>query len=344
MKLLKLLAICVCLFCAINSISAQNKCSGSEIYSPKSCSGDEAAKEEIELFRLINEYRRQNNLPEVRESKALYLTANRHLMDINLNLKKLTHSWSDCDFDSNNNKTWNCIFDAPKKFDPAFTGSGYENVYFNSKGRFSPAEALDGWKKSPLHNAAILNLDSFKNNQWIAGGVAIEGQYANVWFISNNAGTANSLKKSDVKGIGVSFKDAVKNLTSVLSITPVSSTIDSEKWMGTSADKSVLLEVYGKPEKVTEAKFAIRIKLENAGSISPRSKNLLSIFLENVSPDWISRSKWLDEGIAKLSANPNSPAAAVRNEIIYELSVDKNNFLNLVVKPKPKTKAESVEY
>ena len=79
------------------------------------------------------------------------------------------------------------MFDAPKKFDPAFTGIGYENVYFNSKGNFSPADALEGWKKSPLHNAAILNLDSFKDTKWIAGGVAIDGNYAALWFISAGA-------------------------------------------------------------------------------------------------------------------------------------------------------------
>lgn len=339
MKHLIIFTVFVFLFCSTQKIAAQNKCGANEIYAQKNCAGDDSTKTETELFRLINEYRKQNNLPEVRESKNLFLIANRHLMDINLNLKKLTHSWSDCAFDYNNSKTWSCIFDAPKKFDPAFSGTGYENVYFNSKGNFTPADALEGWKKSPLHNAAILNLDTFKDSQWLAGGVAIEGQYAALWFISAGAGGASNIKKTDSKGIGVSFKDAVKNLTSVLSISPVSSTIDSDKWVGTSADKSVLLEVYGKPEKVGEAKMGIKIKLVKANTISPENKKLLGVFLENVSPDWISRSKWLDEAIQKLSANPNTPAPAVRGQIIYELSVDKNNFLNLIVKPKPKTTA-----
>ncbi len=343
MKVITLFAFFVLLFCSSQNIYAQNKCGSTDIYSKKDCAGDESAKAEIELFRLINTYRKQNGLSEIPESKTMYLIANRHLLDLNLNLKKLTHSWSDCDFDYNNAQTWKCIFDAPKKFDPAFTGTGYENVYYNSAGKFTPADALEGWKKSSLHNAAILNLDSFKDTPWIAGGVAIEGNYANLWFVSINSNTGNNVKKNDSKGLGISFKDTVKNLTNVLSIGNVSSTIDSEKWVGTSADKSVFLDIYGKPEEVTEGKLGIRIKLAKANSITPQNKKILSIFLENVSPDWITRSKWLDQAIQKLSGNSKIPVAAVRNEIIYELSVDKNNFLNLLVKPKPKTTAVEIK-
>lgn len=343
MKAIILFALFVLFSASIQKISAQNKCGAKDIYSKNNCSGDEPVREETELFRLINEYRKQNNLSEVPESNTLYRIANRHLLDINLNLKKLTHSWNDCEFNFNNSQTWKCIYDAPKKFDPAFSGTGYENVYYNSKGKFTPAEALEGWKKSPLHNSAILNLESFKDTPWIAGGVAIDGQYANVWFISTSATTANNVKKTDSKGLGVSFKDTVKNLTSVLNIGNVSSTIDSEKWVGTSADKSVFLDIYGKPEEVREGKLGIRIKLAKASSITPQNKKILSVFLENVSPDWITRSKWLDQAIQKLSANSKIPASAVRNEIIYELSVDNNNFLNLLVKPKPKVDAIEVK-
>lgn len=330
----------ICSFGLSQKVSAQEKCAGADVYSTKNCSGDDSTKDETELFRLINEYRKQNNLPEVRESKSLYLVANRHLIDLNFNLKKLTHSWNDCEFDSGDAKTWKCIYDAPKKFDPAFSGIGYENVYYNSKGKFSPAEALEGWKKSPLHNAALLNQDIFKDSKWLAGGVAIDGKYAAVWFISPNA--ASTAKKIESKGLGVSFQDTVKNLTSVLSINNISSTIDSEKWVGTSADKSVLLEIFGKPEKVTEGKMGIKVRLDKSSIISDTNRKILGIFLENVSPDWISREKWLDEALPKLTANPKSPVFATRSNLVYELSVDASNFLNLNVKPKPKPSA--IEY
>lgn len=340
MKIFIAFFVFITLFCISKQISAQEKCTGADVYSAKICTGDDSNHDETELFRLINEYRKQNKLPEVRESKTLHLVANRHLIDLNFNLKKLTHSWNDCDFDFNNSKSWKCIYDAPKKFDPAFSGTGYENVYYNSKGKFSPAEALEAWKKSPLHNAAILNSDVFKDSKWIAGGVAIDGKYAALWFISPVADATSSSKRAETKGLGVSFKDTVKNLTNVLSISNVSSTIDSEKWVGTSADKSVYLEVFGKPEKVTEGKLGIKIKLDKTSLITPENKKILGIFLENVASDWISRTKWLDDAIPKLTANPKTPVVATRNELIYELSVDKNNFLNLLVKPKPKPDAK----
>lgn len=342
MKIFAVFFFFIALFYISQTISAQEKCAGTDVYSTKNCVGDDSTKDEIELFRLINEYRKQNNLPEVRESKSLYLVANRHLIDLNLNLKKLTHSWNDCEFDMNNSKSWKCINDAPKKFDPAFSGSGYENVYFNSKGKFLPAEALEAWKKSPLHNAAILNLDVFKDSKWIAAGVAIDGKYAALWFISSGASVTANVKKTETKGLGVSFKDTVKNLSGILNISNVSSTIDSEKWVGTSADKSVYLEVFGKPEKVTEGKLGIKVKLDKGSIISAENKKILGIFLENVSPDWISRAKWLDDAIPKLTANPKTPVYATRNDLVYELSVDDKNFLNLLVKPKPK--ASAIEY
>ncbi len=343
MRVLNLIAILIFLSGVSQNLPAQEKCGAAEIYAKKVCAGDETVKSESELFRLINEYRKQHNLPEVPESKTLNLTANRHLLDINLNLKKLTHSWSDCEFDYNDSQTWRCIFDAPKKFDPAFTGTGYENVYYNSSGKFTPDEVLEGWKKSPLHNAAILNRDSFKEMTWIAGGTAIDGQYAALWFISAGSANPHSVKNRDTRGLGKNFKDVVKNLTGNLNIKNVSSTIDSEKWVGVSADKSVYLDVYGKPEEVREGKMGIRIKLSKANSITPQNKKILMIFLENVSQDWLTRTKWLDEAIQKLSANPKTPVSAVRNEIIYELSVDKDNFLNLLVKPKPKVSAIEIK-
>ena len=65
MKVLILFAAFVFLICGIRAISAQEKCAGSDVYSTKNCSGDDSTKDEIELLRLINEYRKQNNLPEV---------------------------------------------------------------------------------------------------------------------------------------------------------------------------------------------------------------------------------------------------------------------------------------
>lgn len=71
------------------------------MYAQKDCSGDDAVRSETELFRLVNEYRKQNGLAEVSDSKTLYRIANRDLIDISLYWKKLTNSRSDCNFDYN---------------------------------------------------------------------------------------------------------------------------------------------------------------------------------------------------------------------------------------------------
>jgi len=107
-----------------------------------------------------------------------------------------------------------------------------------------------------------------------------------------------------------------------------------------SAWEQKKLEARKKPEKVTEGKLGIKIKLDKISLFTPANKKVLEIFLENVSPDWISRSKWLDDAIPKLTADPKTPVYATRGNIVYELSVDKNNFLNLLVKPKPKPNAK----
>lgn len=42
--------------------------------------------------------------------------------------------------------------------------------------------ALDAWKKSDLHNSIILNLGMFEKMQWDEVGIAIDGEYASLWF------------------------------------------------------------------------------------------------------------------------------------------------------------------
>ena len=44
---------------------AQSGCSGATLFTESKCAGDEISPTEKELFRIINEYRAQNNLPPV---------------------------------------------------------------------------------------------------------------------------------------------------------------------------------------------------------------------------------------------------------------------------------------
>jgi hypothetical protein len=330
---LLLLSILAAVLC--QKAAAQKVCSGADIFREKNCAGDELDEDERELFRLINEYRRRNRLREIPLSDKLNLVANRHLLDLNLNLKYLTHSWSDCEFNEKDRSTFKCIFDAPKRFFPDFAGSGYENVYYNSAGKIVPAEVLEAWKKSPLHNSVLLNSGIFKNSRWDIGGIAISGRYAAVWFASTRTGQTRPEAKRAIRGLGISFEEAVKNLTGALSIDNVSETIDSKKWVGTSADKTAVLEIYGRSSEISEGRLAVRVRLQGDGKISGRNRELLGIFLENLAADWKERESWLDASIAKLLSKATLSVSYVYKDALFELGVDKKGFLTLTAAPRP---------
>jgi len=143
---------------------------------------DANSADEKTLFDLVNSYRRASERPPVRLSQSLSIVANRRMLDLEQNLKTLTHSWSDCKYELSDSKTWHCVTNAPRKLKCGYTGDGYETLYRRSKGDATPVLALTEWKKSQLHNSIILNEGMFKNLPWDEVGIAINGQYAALWF------------------------------------------------------------------------------------------------------------------------------------------------------------------
>ena len=143
-------------------IGAQENCSGRQILQAENCFGDDVNSDEKTLFDLINKYRLANGRGEVRLSAPLSMVANRRMLDLKQNLKVLTHSWSNCNYDIKDEKTWNCVTDSPKRLNSGYNGQGYETLYRTAMGRALPVPALDAWKKSTLHNSIILNLNTFK--------------------------------------------------------------------------------------------------------------------------------------------------------------------------------------
>src|SRR4051812_41656885 len=107
------LSIGIILIC-VQVFFAQESCSGTTLFTAQKCAGDEVNPTEQELFRIINEYRAQNKLPPVVLSNSLSFVANRHLLDLTLNIKSLTHSWSNCPYDVKKEDSWNCLFEAPQ--------------------------------------------------------------------------------------------------------------------------------------------------------------------------------------------------------------------------------------
>lgn len=316
---------------------AQAECSGTQLLAERKCAGDEVSKPEQELFRMINDYRSQNNLPPVPMSAALSLVANRHLIDLEKNIKSITHSWSNCPYDIKEQNTWNCVFNAPQRLNTDYAGRGYENLYRSATQTATAPLALDAWKKSPLHNSLILNLSFFKDDVYDACGIAIRGNYAALWMGSSKGAQNNQFKPKKDTNLDLSFERVTENLTDVLSINKVSTTFESNKWVGTSKDKSITLEIYGRRENISEATLNFRAKLEK-NKLSEKNKFVMLVFLKNVMPDWSKREEWFESALLGLYKNPRAAQIFTENKKVVELSVNAKNFISLMVEPEAKRK------
>jgi len=327
----------VILIC-VQSFFAQNNCSGNALFTEQKCVGDEVSPTEKELFRIINEYRAQNKLPPIALSEPLSFVANRHILDLTMNVKYLTHGWSNCPYDIKSEKTWDCVFESPKRLKTNYTGQGFENLYRNLNGNATPVLALEAWKKSPMHNNLILNLDIWKDTKYDALGVAVSGNYAAIWFGSRSDQDINLGK--EIKGLGVSFEKVVDGLTGILSIQKESSLAESEKWVGKSADNSIKLEIYGQEKDIAETTMSFSVRLDNKFQITPQGKAALSQFLKNLAGNWTVREQWIEMTLSKINKSPKSVQTIdVRNKTI-QVKINAGNYLTVLVKPnlKPQPK------
>lgn len=314
----------------------QTTCSGSKIFSEKNCVGDANSAEEKNLLDLINSYRTANKRPVVKLSPSLSILANRRMLDLRQNVKTLTHSWSNCPYDLKNEKTWPCVTDAPVTLKCGYAGQGYETLYRTAKGSVKPDLAVDAWKKSSLHNSIILNLGMFANMEWEEAGVAIDGEYAALWFgyrgIGGKAGVLDS------PGLGVSYEQAVAGLTKILKIDQASSTVDNNKWQGYSADKKIKLEIYGNRKDISEANLAIAVKLESNKKLSPQSQIALSTLLKNLFPEWTDRDVWVGNMVAAIASDRTVSRTKFVRKNAIELRADGPDSLKLTVQPESQKK------
>ncbi len=315
----------------------QVNCSGTQIFSAKNCSGDEVSAEETKLLQIINEYRTQNKLLQISSSRALSVVAHRHLLDLQRNFKELTHSWSDCLYNVKDEKSWNCVTDAPKRLNIEFKGQSYENLYRNLNGNAAPLLALEAWKKSDLHNSLILNLGVWNTKPWDSIGVAINGQYAAIWFGSSDSGAVLSSKS--VKGLGLGFQEVVKNIENLVAIEKTSIVTGKDIWVGKSKDKSIILELLGTPEDIERVGFSIKIKLDTQKSLTVKNRELLLVFVNNIFPNSSDAEKWLDSNIAKIIDDPKSTQNWIKDGKVIQIRRDTSNYLVLTAKPYKKTSA-----
>jgi hypothetical protein len=141
-------ALAVCIAMGNLTARSQNACNNKSLFTEPRCAGDTVTADERALFDLVSRYRAANGLPQARLSEQLSILANRRMLDLKLNQKVLTHSWSNCPYDIRDEKTWPCVMDAPKRLNTSYVGSGYETLYRTPQTPFNPHRPLRPGEKA----------------------------------------------------------------------------------------------------------------------------------------------------------------------------------------------------
>ncbi len=153
---------------------------------------------ETELVKRVNEYRENNGLPPITISKSLTKVARFHAIDLHENRPDedkdsrgencSLHSWSDRGLwtpvcYTNDHLYAERMWDKPREItNNVYTGDGYENAYWTSESEVTVTRVLDGWKRSPTHNALILETGIWQRSNWLAFGIGIYKNVAVIWF------------------------------------------------------------------------------------------------------------------------------------------------------------------
>ncbi len=330
-KIIYITGILVLFFGVTNSVAAQDKCTDAEIFSAKNCAGDGHSDDEKSLFEIVNKYRVASGRTAIKLSTSLSMLANRRMLDLQQNMRSLTHSWSNCPYDIKNQSSWPCVLDAPKRLNSGYNGQGYETLYRTATGSAQPNAAITAWKKSSLHNSIILNQGMFQDMPWDEVGVAIDGQFVALWF--GYSGGGGGVARSSVAGLGISYDQAVAGLLRTLSIKQVSTTVENNTWQGFSEDKKVKLEMFGAKKEISEATVVMTIRLDPNGTLDPAKKLVLATLLKNLFPEWTDAQTWLDNSINMISQDQSVWRTKIVREITIRMEADNFNSLKLSVKP-----------
>ena len=181
---------------------------------------------EFILAKMINDYRRQNDLPVIPLSKSLFFVALSHVQDLAQNRpdsnKCGLQSWSDkgewkpCCYIKEQGKT-SCMNDKPNEL-TGYKGKGYEMIYWGSE-EVVPSDAIEVWKSTTLTNEMLINQGKWKTKIWKSMGVGLLDGYASVWFGDG---------KDQQKGIRLCQNDSlVEPLAASTDILPVKKTDQS---------------------------------------------------------------------------------------------------------------------
>jgi hypothetical protein len=147
------------------------------------------SESEWKLYRMINEYRRQYDLPAIPLSKSLCFVAATHAKDLALHHSEDSpcnfHSWSDkgawkpfC-YPADENKK-NSVWDKPRELSK-YNNKGYEIVYWENSDAVIDS-IINFWRSMEYFNSFLMNTGKWQGKTWNAIGISIYENYALAWF------------------------------------------------------------------------------------------------------------------------------------------------------------------
>lgn len=147
------------------------------------------SNEEYRLYKLINDFRKENGLAAIPISSSLSYVAKIHVRDLadnrpdtsycNLNSWSSNGPWTSC-CHSKFTPQPECILNKPREL-TQYDGEGHELCYWDSEGA-DPDTVFDFWTTIEQAKDMILNREKWVLYGWNAMGVGIYQGYASVWL------------------------------------------------------------------------------------------------------------------------------------------------------------------
>ena len=312
---------------------APENCTGAAIFNAKNCVGDTVSAEERNLFDIINRYRTENGRSALQLSTSLSMVANRRMLDLNQNMKTITHSWSNCPYDIKDEKTWPCQIDSPRRLNSGYSGDGYETLY-RTTASVEINAALAAWKKSALHSSIILNQGMFDSMPWEEFGVAISGSYASLWF--GYSGSAERTARSENRSSGSLYDSTVAGVFKSLAIEQRSATIEPNGLRGFSADKKLKVEFSGAKRDLAETTITITSAVTLDGNMDSVKKAGISKVLVGIFPEWSDVDTWVDNTLKLIAQNRTVWKTRIIRGLMIEMKVSGSDAVMLSIKPQMK--------
>lgn len=156
------------------------------------------ATQEIELVKLLNDYRARRGLSKVTASLSLTKVARIHADDLQNNrpdqgkdargMKCNMHSWSSKGFWKGGCYTGDHLYADLMRQKPreltanAYDDVGYEAAYWNSNTPIDPQTVIESWLRSSDHRALLFETNKWEGINFVSVGVGFSNNYAVIWI------------------------------------------------------------------------------------------------------------------------------------------------------------------